>query len=204
MARTKTYERQILNAISNTNAKMLKIERTFGVNSSQYQRYVNTITGALPASAYKVNAETGRVTISKSKANIKTFKKGQFNALKKLPTATKSIRQSKKSVAKNILRSQGYDSPSDEEIKELAEDISDEVALEELQAKNFIEMLEDEHGKLKYTEEHSALLRTSGAKTYKQLMEILNSTRGTQTFEPFKSAVKQTFTREGGFKWDIQ
>ena len=175
MARTKTYERQILNAISNTNAKMLKIERTFGVNSSQYQRYVNTITGALPASAYKVNAETGRVTISKSKANIKTLKKGQFSALQKLPTANKSIKQSKKSVAKNILRSQGYESPSDEEIKELAEDISDEVALEELQAKNFIESMEDEKGKLKYTDDIRDALSAAGAKTYTQLYAIYKS-----------------------------
>ena len=173
MARTKAYERQILNAIKNTNAKMLQIERTFGIQSAQYQRYVNIITGALPSGFYKINPETGKVTISKSKQNLKTLKKGQYTALKQAPTAKKSIKQSKKSVAKNQLRSMGYEAPTDKEIEELAEEITDAEALEELKAKNFIESLEDEKGKLRYSEEVREKLVTSGAKTYRQLMAII-------------------------------
>lgn len=173
MARTKRYEKQVLNAINNINRKMLGIERTFGIQSKQYQRYVNAITAALPVSAYKINAETGKVTISKSKMNLKQLKVGQFKALKQMPTAKKSIQQSKKAIAKNILMAEGYEKPTKEEVAERAISLSDQEALEELMAKNMIEDLEDEHGKLKYSDEVKEEMKTKGVKTYTELKRII-------------------------------
>lgn len=172
MARTKTYERQILNKIKNINRRMLDIERMIGIDSQQYQRYVNRITAALPVGSYKISP-TGKVTISKSKTNLKTLKKRQLDIILKLPTAKQSAKQSKQAIAKNQLKAYGYEDPTDEDIQKLAESITDEQALEELAAKAFIEALEDENGKLKYSEEVKEELSASGNKTYRELRAII-------------------------------
>ena len=173
MARTKSYERQILNAIKLVNRRLLDIERKFGTESKQYKRYVNAISAALPKSAYNINVNTGKITVSKSKMNLKTLKTGQFASLKKLPTAAKSVKQSKKAIAKNLLLSEGYFQPTKAEIEERAISISDQQALEELIAKNFIEDLEDESGRLKYDDSVKEEMQQKGTKTYSDLRRII-------------------------------
>ena len=136
MARTKTYKRQVAAKINTVNRKLRDIERTFGTESEQYQRYINATSAALPPDAYTLS-DTGRLTIHKDAENIDTLKLGQLKALSKLPTAKRSMDQIKKSLAQNKLRAAGVQSPGAEEIKQQARTISDEEALAELAAKEY-------------------------------------------------------------------
>lgn len=172
MARTKTYKRQVAAKIATVNRKLRDIERTFGPDSEQYQRYINAASAALPPDAYTLT-DSGRLTIHKDAENINTLKLGQLKALSKLPTAKRSMDQSKKSLAQNKLRAAGVQSPGAEEIKQQARTISDEEALAELAAKAIIQGMENEKGKLKYSEEAKADMKEKGAKTYRQLLDIL-------------------------------
>ena len=172
MARTNTYKRQVGAKITTVNRKLRDIERTFGTDSEQYQRYINATSAALPPDAYTLS-DTGRLTIHKDAENIGTLKLGQLKALSKLPTAKRSMDQSKKSLAQNKLRAAGAQSPSAEEIKQQALLISDEEALAELAAKAIIQGMENEKGRLKYSEEAKADMKEKGAKTYRQLLDIL-------------------------------
>lgn len=172
MARTKTYKRQVAAKITTVNRKLRDIERTFGPDSEQYQRYLNATSAALPPDAYTLT-DSGRLTIHKDTENIDTLKLGQLKALTKLPTAKRSMDQSKKSLAQNKLRAAGVQSPGAEEIKQEARQISDEEALRELAAKAFIKGEEDKKHKLKYSEEVKADMQKLGAKTYTQLEEII-------------------------------
>lgn len=204
MARTKSYDRQVLNAIKNINAKMLQVERTFGIGSEQYQRYVNALFAGVPKKYLNINADTGKVTVSKSKEAVKTLKLGQLRGAKKLPTAKKSLTTAKKEIARNKLRSYGY-TPGEitaEEIHREAISLSDQEALEELAAKAYIKNMEDEKGKLKYTEDQRELLSSKGAKTYKELLSIVFSTSGSQTD---KVEVASAFKYDGkNFKYDYR
>ena len=172
MARTKTYKRQVAAKITTVNRKLRDIERTFGTDSEQYQRYINATSAALPPDAYTLT-DTGRLTIHKDAENIDTLKLGQLKALSKLPTAKRSMEQSKKALAQNKLRAAGVQSPGAEEIKQQARTISDEEALAELAAKAIIQGMENEKGKLKYSEEAKADMKEKGVKTYRQLLDIL-------------------------------
>ena len=172
MARTKTYKRHVAAKITTVNRKLRDIERTFGSDSEQYQRYINAASAALPPDAYTLS-DTGRLTIHKDEENIDTLKLGQLKALSKLPTAKRSMDQSKKSLAQNKLRAAGVQSPGAEEIKQQARTISDEEALVELAAKAIIQGVENEKGKLKYSEEAKADMKEKGVKTYRQLLDIL-------------------------------
>lgn len=172
MARTKTYKRQVAAKITTVNRKLRDIERTFGSDSEQYQRYINAASAALPPDAYTLT-DSGRLTIHKDAENIDTLKLGQLKALSKLPTAKRSMDQSKKSLAQNKLRAAGVQSPGVEEIKQQARTISDEEALAELAAKAIIQGMENEKGKLKYSEEAKADMKEKGVKTYRQLLDIL-------------------------------
>lgn len=172
MARTKTYKRQVAAKIATVNRKLRDIEHTFGTDSEQYQRYINAASAALPPDAYTLS-DTGRLMIHKDAENIGTLKLGQLKALSKLPTAKRSMAQSKKSLAQNKLRAVGVQSPSAEEIKQESRTISDEEALRELAAKAFIKGEEDKKHKLKYSEEVKADMQKLGAKTYTQLEEII-------------------------------
>lgn len=172
MARTKTYKRQVAAKINTVNRKLRDIERTFGTDSEQYQRYINATSAALPPDAYTLT-DSGRLMIHRGTENIDTLKLGQLKALSKLPTAKRSMEQSKKSLAQNKLRAAGVQSPGAEEIKQEARQISDEEALRELAAKAFIKGEEDKKHKLKYSEEVRADMERLGAKTYTQLEEII-------------------------------
>ena len=172
MARTKTYTKKVSNRIATINRKLRDIEKTFGLDSEQYRRYINATSAALPTEAYTLT-DSGRLTIHKGAENIDTLKLGQLKALSKLPTAKRSMEQSKKSLAQNKLRAVGVQSPGADEIKEQARTISDEEALAELAAKAIIQGMVNEKGKLKYSEEAKAEMKEKGTKTYQQLLDIL-------------------------------
>ena len=172
MARTNTYKQQVRSKIDYINQKARLVEKTFGLGSEQYQRYINATTAALPAGSYRLT-QAGRLTISKSKENLNTLKTGQLNALTKLPTAGHSMQMAKQAQAKNALRASGIEKPSDDEIKAEAVTISDEEALAELAAKSFIQDRENSKGKLKYSESVKAEMEKAGAKTYGQLKDII-------------------------------
>ena len=171
MARTKSYERQVLNMISGINKKILDVERTFGVGSEQYNRYVNSITAALPKESYHYQ-KSGGIRINKSKANIQTLKKGQLSSTSKLPTAKQSLNKGKRAQAKTQLRQKGIE-PTAKAIGHEALTISDQEALEELAAKSYIEAIENEESRLNYDESVKEEMKQKGAKTYQQLKEIM-------------------------------
>ena len=187
MARTKAYSKKVSNRITTINRKLRGVEKTFGADSEQYRRYINAATAALPTDAYTLTEE-GQLHIHGGKAAAGSLKLGQLEALGKLPTAKKSMDQSKKALAQNKLRAAGVSDPGDHEIEQQARSISDEEALQELAAKAFIEGLENSKGKLKYSEEAKADLQQKGAKTYSQLWEIIQ--RGD------KLAAKKEYQRE--------
>ena len=172
MARTNKYTRQVYNRVDYINKKARQVERTFGLDSEQYQRYVNATTAALPPGTYRLS-QAGRITISKSKENLATLKTGQLTALTKLPTAGHSMEIAKEALAKNQLRAAGMEDITEQDIAAEALGISDEQALEELAAKSFIQNMENTKGKLKYDESVRAELEKSGAKTYTELQEII-------------------------------
>lgn len=172
MARTKTYTKKVTNRIASINRKARAVEKTFGRDSEQYQRYINATTAALPSDAYTLTEE-GRLHIHGGKSAAENLKLGQLEALKKLPTAKKSMDQSKKALAQNKLRATGVSDPGDREIEQQARSISDEEALRELAAKAFIKGEEDKKHKLKYSEEVKADMQQLGVKTYTQLEEII-------------------------------
>ena len=187
MARTKTYTKKVSNRISTINCKLRGVEKTFGADSEQYRRYINAATAALPSDAYTLT-EGGRLHIHGGKSAADNLKLGQLEALGKLPTAKKSMDQSKKALAQNKLRAAGVTDPGDREIEQQARSISDEEALQELAAKAYIEGMENSKGKLKYSEEARADLQQKGAKTYSQLKEIIERAN--------KRAAKKEYQRQ--------
>ena len=172
MARTKKYKSQIYNRVDYINRKAREVERKFGLDSEQYQRYVNATTAALPPGTYRLS-QAGRITISKSKENLETLKTGQMRPLVKLPTAAHSMNMAKQAQAKNQLRAAGVADPTQADIEAEAVTISDEEALEELAAKSFIQNMENTKGKLKYDDSVRAELQKTGAKSYRELQEII-------------------------------
>lgn len=190
MARAKKYTRQIYNSVDYINKKAREVEKLFGLDSEQYQRYVNATTAALPPGTYRLS-QAGRITISKSKENLQTLKAGQLAPLKKLPTAGRSMKAAKQALAKNQLRAAGAEDITEEDIAAEATTISDEEALQELAAKSFIQNMENAKGKLRYDESVRSELATSGAKTYKELQEIIQ--RGQKNAE--KRAKKTEYQR---------
>ena len=147
MARTKSYTAQVKNAITYANKKIRDVEKLFGADSAQYQRYVNVVTAALPPGSYTIS-DTGRVRIKADKATVARVKKGEVRPVTKLPTASKSLNMAKKEIAKNKLQIAGNAKPTNDEIDAEAITIEDTEALEELAAKSFIEGMENEKGKL--------------------------------------------------------
>ena len=172
MARTRKYTSQVYNRIDYINKKAREVERTFGLDSEQYQRYVNATTAALPPGSYRLS-QAGRLTISKSKENLETLKTGQLRPLVKLPTAAHSLDMAKQAQAKTQLRAAGVSDPTQADITAEAVTISDEEALEELAAKSFIQNMENVKGKLKYDNSVRAELATTGVKSYRELQEII-------------------------------
>lgn len=172
MARTKTYTAQVKNAITYANKKIRDVEKLFGAESAQYQRYVNVVTAALPPGAYTIS-DTGRVRIKADKATVARVKKGEVRPVTKLPTASKSLNMAKKEIAKNKLQIAGIAKPTNDEIDAEAITIEDTEALEELAAKSFIEGLENEKGKLHYDESVRAEMSAAGKKSYTELRKII-------------------------------
>ena len=172
MARTKSYTSQVKNAIAYVNKKIRDVEKTFGVESAQYQRYVNVVTAALPTGSYKIS-DTGKVRIKTDKATVSTVKKSEVRPATKLPTAKKSMTMAKKEIAKNKLQIAGTAKPSKEEIDAEAVNIEDKEALEQLAAKSFIEGLENAKGKLRYDESVRAEMSATGKKSYSELRRII-------------------------------
>ena len=158
MARSKSYERQILNAINRTDERLKGVKAAFDVASEQYQRYVNSITAALPSEAYTLDEETGEIYIPRSKENLKTLKLEQLRKPSHLPTARQSIKAQKREMQADA---------------EPGEEISDEDALRELNAKTFVQNREDSKGKIKYTENMRADLSKKGKKSYPELKDII-------------------------------
>lgn len=191
MARTNAYNNQVLNQISNINSKILNVERTFGLQSEQYNRYVNSITAALPEGSYHTS-RSGGIRINKSKDVVTTLKKGQLAPVKKLPSAKQSLKKAKRAQAKNRLRSQGKE-PTREAITHEAVSISDQEALEELAAKSYIEAIENENNRLNYDDSVKAEMQKKGAKSYQELKEIME--RGE------KKRVNRERNREAGRRY---
>lgn len=172
MARTNTYKKQVQNTAAYVNKKIRAIENTFGIGSEQYDRYVNAITAALPVGSYKLN-ESGKIRIKTGKTAGETLTKGELKPVVNLPTAGASMKAAKASIAKNKLQREGNAKPSKKEIADEAVSISDQEALQELDARAFIQNRENAKGKLRYTEEARAELSQKGKKSYQQLKEIL-------------------------------
>lgn len=191
MARTKAYERQILNQVANINHKMLEVERTFGLGSEQQQRYVNAITAALPSGSYHMTA-AGGIRINKGTANAKGLKVGQLAPARKLPTAKQSLRHGKRAQAKQKLRKAGVE-PTEAKIREEAFSISDQEALEELAAKSYIEAIENENNRLNYDESIKEEMQKKGAKTYTELKELMEKGE--------KARIKRARHREAGRRY---
>lgn len=157
MTRTNAYKNAIRADISRINYRLQGIEQLLGVESEQYERYVNSITASLPPGSYTLTLD-GHIKLSASKINLQTLKREQLRAPSRLPTAKQSIRQQKKEMQRDA---------------ETPDEISDEDALEELNAKTFVKSREDANHKLRYTEEARPEMEQKGKKTYKQLREIL-------------------------------
>lgn len=158
MARTKTYERQILNAINRTDERLKGVKAAFDIGSEQYQRYVNSITASLPPGSYTLDEETGEIYIPRSKENLKSLKLEQLRKPSHLPTARQSIKAQKREMQADA---------------EPGEEISDEDALRELNAKTFVQNREDSKGKIKYSESMRADLSKKGKKSYSELKAII-------------------------------
>lgn len=158
MARTKSYERQILNAINRTDERLRGVKAAFDVGSEQYQRYVNSITASLPPGSYTLDEETGEIYIPRSKENLKSLKLEQLRKPSHLPTARQSIKAQKREMQADA---------------EPGEEISDEDALRELNAKTFVQNREDSKGKIKYSESMRADLSKKGKKSYSELRNII-------------------------------
>lgn len=162
MARTKAYDRQIYNAVRNINRRLADIEKRIGMDSEQYRRYINTITAAAPAGTFSLDPTSGRIRMKTSKSSRDKMKIGQLRATLCNPTASQSIKQSKKQLQKTKqLR-------GDEDVS-----VSDMEALEELKAKQKIQDWEDDHGKLRYLDEAKEELSQKGAKSYTELADIM-------------------------------
>lgn len=170
MARTNAYKNAIRADISRINYRLQGIEQLLGVESEQYERYVNSITASLPPGSYTLTLD-GHIKLSASKINLQTLKREQLRAPSRLPTAKQSIRQQKKEMQ--------HESGDTGEI-------SDEDALNELNAKTFVQQREDSKGKLKYSAEMKAELSQKGKKSYQQLKEIIQ--KGEQATDKKKEA----------------
>ena len=57
MARTKAYMSAIKSDISKINYRLKGIEQLLGVESEQYERYVNSITASLPPGTYALSLD---------------------------------------------------------------------------------------------------------------------------------------------------
>lgn len=157
MARTKAYMSAIKSDISKIKYRLKGIEQLLGVESEQYERYVNSITASLPPGTYALSLD-GHIELKATKLNMQTLTRSQLKAPANLPTAKQSIRQQKKEM-----RSES----------ETPGEISDEDALNELNAKTFVQQREDSKGKIKYSESMRAELSQKGKKSYQQLKEII-------------------------------
>lgn len=174
MARGKNYDNQIKNAINRINYRLKGIEDMLGVESEQYGRYVNSITASLPAGSFNLSLD-GHITIENTKENRAKMTLAQLQGGSRksrgiaggggvergpanLPTAKQSVKRQKKEMQRDA---------------EAPDEISDEDALEELNAKTFVKSREDANHKLRYTEEARPEMEQKGKKTYKQLREIL-------------------------------
>lgn len=188
----RTVEEKILNQIIGLNQKILNVERKFGIGSEQYQRYINAITATFSnnPSAFTLNTESGRLRLKKSKKNAYGITQGELNALRGLPTVKQSMDDAKRAIAKTKLRKEGTE-PTQENMAELRDEISDEEALDELAAKQFIQDMEDEHGKLKYDETVRKEMKESGAKSYSELRQIIEEGRRRKAEKRAKHAAAQ-------------
>lgn len=162
MARTNAYKNTIRQDIDRINYRLKGIEQLLGTDSEQYERYVNSLTATLPAGSYSLSPETGRIQIKASKYNLETLKHEQLKPASHLPTAKQSIRKQKQEL-------QRYREAAGEE----GVSISDQEALQELNAKTYVRGMENSKGKLKYSESAAAGLSVKGRKTYSELADIL-------------------------------
>lgn len=162
MARTNAYKNTIRQDIDRINYRLKGIEQLLGTDSEQYERYVNSLTATLPAGSYNLSPETGRIRIKASKYNLETLKHEQLKPASHLPTAKQSIRKQKQEL-------QRYrEAAGDEGVS-----ISDQEAIQELNAKTYVRGKENSKGKLKYSESAAAGLSVKGRKTYSELADIL-------------------------------
>lgn len=164
MARTNAYKNIIRRDIGRINYRLKGIEQLLGTDSEQYERYVNSITASMPVGSYSLS-EGGRIQLKATKQNLETLKHDQLKITSKLPTAKQSIRQQKKEIAR---RKGAAAEDSSEPI-----DVSDEEALNELNAKTFIKNRENTKGKLKYSDSAKAGLSAKGNKSYTELARII-------------------------------
>lgn len=162
MARTNAYKNIIRQDIDRINYRLKGIEQLLGTDSEQYERYINSLTATLPEGSYTLSPDTGRIQIKAGKYNLETLKHEQLKAASKLPTAKQSIRAQKKEL-------QRYKEAAGEE----GVSVSDQEALQELNAKTYVRSRENSKGKLRYSESAKADLSIKGLKSYTDIMNIL-------------------------------
>ena len=162
MARTNAYKNIIRRDIDRINYRLKGIEQLLGTDSEQYERYINSLTATLPEGSYTLSPETGRIQIKASKMNLESLKHEQLKAASKLPTAKQSIRAQKKEL-------QRYKEAAGEE----GVSVSDQEALQELNAKTYVRSRENSKGKLRYSESAKSDLSVKGRKSYTDIMNIL-------------------------------
>ena len=162
MARTNAYKDLIRRDIDRINYRLKGIEQLLGTDSEQYERYVNSLTATLPEGSYTLSPDTGRIQIKASKANLEGLKHEQLKPASNLPTAKQSIRKQKQEL-KRYKEAAGESGVS----------VSDQEALQELNAKTYVRSRENSKGKLRYSESAKADLSVKGRKSYTDIMNIL-------------------------------
>ena len=162
MARTNAYKDLIRRDIDRINYRLKGIEQLLGTDSEQYERYVNSLTATLPEGSYTLSPDTGRIQIKASKVNLEGLKHEQLKPASNLPTAKQSVRKQKLEL-KRYKEAAGESGVS----------VSDQEALQELNAKTYVRSRENSKGKLRYSESAKADLSVKGRKSYTDIMNIL-------------------------------
>lgn len=187
MARTNAYKNLIKRDIDRINYRLKGIEQLLGTDSEQYERYVNSLTATLPPGSYTLSPDTGRIQLKASKANLEGLKHEQLKPASNLPTAKQSVRRQKKEL-------QRYK----EAVGETGVSVSDQEALQELNAKTYVRSRENSKGKLRYSESAKSDLSVKGRKSYTDIMNIL---RKAEEKESGKTKERKARAREASKRY---
>lgn len=187
MARTNAYRNLIKRDIDRINYRLKGIEQLLGTDSEQYERYVNSLTATLPPGSYTLSPDTGRIQLKASKANLEGLKHEQLKPASNLPTAKQSVKRQKKEL-------QRYK----ETAGETGVSVTDQEALQELNAKTYVRSCENSKGKLRYSESAKSDLSVKGRKSYTDIMNIL---RKAEEKESGKTEERKARAREASKRY---